>query len=118
MMRSVSRQAMAKSIRPRLCNRQVEHKPTASNTFMRRVTYSDRGLATLGAIVSGVFQSTLAIHKIDAENDSICTGRSIKNSSGASVPAALKSRETPFTRRQIPTKTPIGRHLPHAYHFP
>src|SRR5205807_4501649 len=98
-MRSVSRQVFAKSMRPCPCSRQVESRPTASSIFITRVTAADKGLNTLNdpnevTYVSGAFQSKLAIEKIDAERDSHSTGRAIKYSNGANVPAILKSSET------------------------
>src|SRR5437879_2139939 len=92
--RSVSRQAFAKSMRPRPCNSQVESRPMASNTFITRLTYGDKGLTRLDdpnefTYSSGVFHNKLAIQKIEPESASHSTGRAIKNSNGASVPAAL-----------------------------
>src|SRR2546421_12951075 len=108
---SVSRQAIAKSMRPLRCNIQVESRPAASIMFITRVTLADKGLRTLDdpnemAYVSGVFQSKLAIQKIEVGSDSTSAGRLMKYHSGANVPATLKRSETPISSRQIPTTTP------------
>src|SRR5947209_738464 len=97
-MSRVSRQAIAKSMRSRQCNHQVERRPTMDNSSITQVTLQDKGLTTLSdpnvdTYASDVFPRKLNTQRMEAASDSTCTGRLPKYSSGASVPLTLNNND-------------------------
>jgi hypothetical protein len=85
--------------------------------------FEDKELKTLDdpndpIYINEVFPDKLNIHSSEADSDSTSTGRLLKKTSGASVPATLSSRDMLVPRTQIPTKTATGSHRRHTYHCP